>query len=59
MPAFSIKVIVLDSAPTDPDKAREISQLLTRDFGSVGWEPVTAYPIGRSKLVVLLKQPAA
>jgi hypothetical protein len=56
MTDFSIKVIVLDKAPTDDDKAREISLFLTRNHGRHGWEPVTAYPLGNDKLVVLLKK---
>jgi hypothetical protein len=55
MAAFSIKTILLDEAPTDQEKARAISLLLTRDHGRDGWEPVTAYPLG-GKLVVMLKK---
>ena len=56
MSAYSIKVVVLDKAPTDDEKAREISLFLTRNHGRHGWEPVTAYPLGNNKLVVVLKK---
>lgn len=55
MAVFSIKMILLPSAPTDDESARDISLLLTHDHGHHGWEPVTAYPLG-GKLVVMLKK---
>jgi hypothetical protein len=55
MAGFSIKMILLDKAPTDDDNARAISLFLTRNHGRHGWEPVTAYPQG-DKLVVMLKK---
>lgn len=55
MAAFSINMILLDKAPTDAANARDISLFLTRNHGSHGWEPVTAYPLGE-KLVVMLKK---
>jgi hypothetical protein len=55
MAGFSIKVILLDKAPTSDDNARDISLFLTRNHGRHGWEPVHAYPLGE-KWVVMLKK---
>jgi hypothetical protein len=57
MKRYSIKFIILDEAPDDQDAADRLSIQLTMDFGSEGWEPVTAYPFGNNKLAVLLKKP--
>lgn len=59
MAAFSIKMILLDKAPTDDGNARDISLFLTRNHGRHGWEPVTAYPQGDKLVVMLKKQEAA